>query len=160
MNTERLIGLDIETVKPFPQGEDWRDHRPLGISVLAISSMVAHTQFYAAGDDGYPGYAMELYQAADLVDQLQYFIHEGATLVTWNGMGFDWPVIAEESGRLEDVRELARNHNRHDVPRFLRQRVPVEPESRRRGYEGRNEVGGRGRGAGARSVGLWGQGRP
>ena len=25
MNPEKFIAIDIETVKPFPQGENWRD---------------------------------------------------------------------------------------------------------------------------------------
>ena len=28
---QNFIALDIETAKPFPSGEDWREHRPLEI---------------------------------------------------------------------------------------------------------------------------------
>ena len=110
MEVDNILALDIETIKTFPQGDDWHDHRPLGISVVAIASSVGNTQWFAAGDDGYPGAILRLGQMDALVDLLIEEVAKGATLVTWNGMGFDWPVIAEESKRLEDVQELAYHH--------------------------------------------------
>jgi hypothetical protein len=35
---------------------------------------------------------------------------EGYTIVTWNGLGFDFDVLAEESGMYEQCKELALNH--------------------------------------------------
>lgn len=35
---------------------------------------------------------------------------EGYTLLTWNGLGFDFPVLADESGLLAECQEFARNH--------------------------------------------------
>ena len=110
MDTDRILALDIETVKPFPQGDDWHDHRPLGISTVALASVMGGTQWFAAGDDGYPGALMRRWQVDALVDSLEREAANGMIFVTWNGMGFDWPVIAEESGRLESVQQLARHH--------------------------------------------------
>ncbi|NJL29595.1 MAG: hypothetical protein HC897_17760, partial [Thermoanaerobaculia bacterium] len=49
-------------------------------------------------------------QAAELVDYLLEQVAAGFTLLTWNGLGFDLDVLAEESGRLDDCRRLARSH--------------------------------------------------
>ena len=48
-------------------------------------------------------------EVKELVDYLNAQSLFG-TVVTWNGMGFDWPVLAEESGQPDTCRELARNH--------------------------------------------------
>ena len=33
MEPRNYLAFDLETVKPFPEGGDWREHRPLGIGV-------------------------------------------------------------------------------------------------------------------------------
>ena len=35
---------------------------------------------------------------------------DGYTIVTWNGLGFDFPVLADESGLLDRCIHLAENH--------------------------------------------------
>lgn len=45
-----------------------------------------------------------------LVDFLSDQIKNGYTIVTHNGLGFDFDVLAEESGRLDDCRKLAIGH--------------------------------------------------
>ena len=43
--------------------------------------------------------------------QMQELVAGGHQIVTWNGLGFDFPILAEESGRIhEEVKELALNH--------------------------------------------------
>jgi hypothetical protein len=48
--------------------------------------------------------------AAALVDHLVERARAGCTLVTWNGAGFDFRVLAQASGRIEDCIELAWDH--------------------------------------------------
>lgn len=45
-----------------------------------------------------------------LVNYLQKEVECGYTIVTWNGLGFDFEILAEESGMLENCRSLAIDH--------------------------------------------------
>ena len=49
----------------------------------------------------------------------------GYTLVTWNGLGFDFDVLAEESGRLDDCVRLANEHVDMMVHLFCVKGYPV-----------------------------------
>ena len=105
-----FIALDIETAKPFPSGDDWREHRPLGIACAVTTSTTNGTRpWHGHNPDGSPADQMTREEVKELVDYLNAQSLFG-TIVTWNGMGFDWPVLAEESGQPGTCRELARNH--------------------------------------------------
>ena len=110
MTPDTLIALDLETIKPFPPGERWQDHRPLGIACAATAARQGSTSWYARHPDGHPDERMNAEDASRLVDFLMDAHRGQNTIVTWNGMGFDWQVLAEESGRTEDCRTLARHH--------------------------------------------------
>ena len=47
---------------------------------------------------------------SSLIDHFQEITRQGVTIVTWNGLGFDWQVLAEESGRQQECRQLALQH--------------------------------------------------
>ena len=49
-------------------------------------------------------------EAAGLVRYLSEKVTQGYTIVTWNGVGFDLDVLAEESGLLEQCCTLALGH--------------------------------------------------
>ncbi len=49
-------------------------------------------------------------EAAALVDFLDCEVQAGKTLLTWNGAGFDFDVLAEESGLTATCRRLAAGH--------------------------------------------------
>jgi len=44
------------------------------------------------------------------VDFLKAQVTAGYTIVTWNGVGFDFDILGEESARVEDCRQLAIDH--------------------------------------------------
>ena len=44
---------------------------------------------------------MSQQEAAGLVEYLAAQVEHGYTIVTWNGLGFDFDILAEESGMLE-----------------------------------------------------------
>jgi hypothetical protein len=46
----------------------------------------------------------------NLVDHLTRMAADGYTVLTWNGLGFDFDVLAEEAGALDACRELALQH--------------------------------------------------
>ena len=108
---QRFVGFDLETAKPFPEGEGWRDYRPLRITCAAIwQSGKRHDVWYSKDDEGRPLDRMTREDVARLVGRLQALTEMGYQLVTWNGLGFDFDVLAEESGRLDDCAALARQH--------------------------------------------------
>ena len=111
--TNRYLGFDIETAKILPENfGDLQDHRPLGISCAAIwcADQEKAEVFYSKNSDGNPSEKMNVGDLSDFVDLLINRTREGYTVVTHNGLGFDFDILAEESGRLEDCRSLALNH--------------------------------------------------
>jgi hypothetical protein len=53
---------------------------------------------------------MTAQDAKELVRFLCQLVEDGATLVTWNGLGFDFDILAEESGLFGECKTLALNH--------------------------------------------------
>ena len=53
---------------------------------------------------------MSQQEAVKLVEYLATQVRHGYTIVTWNGVGFDFDILAEESGMLDECRRLARDH--------------------------------------------------
>ena len=68
------------------------------------------TLWHGGDDRSCPADKMSPQEAAALVRYLEDQTKRGYTVVTWNGVGFDLDVLAEESGMLEDCRELALGH--------------------------------------------------
>jgi hypothetical protein len=108
----RYLAFDIESAKILPEGvQDWSPHRPLGISCAAtLPSDGEVTLWYGKtpSDDFAPQMSVE--EAQSLVKYLTSAADSGYQIVTWNGLGFDFDILAEESGMLPDCRELALNH--------------------------------------------------
>ena len=104
----KYLAFDIETAKVMPEGEpNWRSCRPLGISCAAtlLSDTDELILWHGAASD-----RLSQQEAADLVEYLTAKVGHGYTIATWNGMGFDFDILAEESGMLAECRELAVNH--------------------------------------------------
>lgn len=109
----KYLAFDIETVKEYPQGDSWRDHRPLGIACAAAQQQDSPNPitWYSANPDGTIADSMSQHDVQRLLqDLLRYTTQEGYTLVTWNGLGFDFDVLAEESAQFELCRSLALTH--------------------------------------------------
>ena len=114
MTTRRkYAAFDLETAAEMDEGEDWRDYRPLGITCAAL-----HTRDFGqpirwcgTNPDGGIADQMTPEELGLMVRQLvNLTTQQGYTLVTWNGLGFDFDVLAEESGMLEECADLALNH--------------------------------------------------
>jgi len=108
-----LAAFDIEIAQEIPDGEtDWTRIRP-GVSCAAIALEGAGDPRTTADPRGEPAlfdpttHALTRDGASRLVDALQEAVRDGYTLVTWNGVGFDFPVLAEQSGRHEECVRLA-----------------------------------------------------
>lgn len=109
----KYLALDIETVKLVPAGaSDWRPYRPLGISCAAtIAAEQECPKLWCGGRNRErPAKRMKRDEVRKLVRYLQEAVRNGHTIVTWNGVGFDFDILAEESGLVETCKQLARNH--------------------------------------------------
>jgi hypothetical protein len=108
----RYCAFDLEIVKPLPDGVDnWKDYRPLGISCAATLNSDGELCLWH-GRTPAGGLADQISppEAAELVAYLQAQVEAGFTPLTWNGLGFDFDILAEESGLLTECRELATWH--------------------------------------------------
>ena len=105
----KYLAFDIEIAKEIPEGEtDWKAHRPLGITCAAAASSDGGLwNWYAHDALGKFTPKMIKSQCYQMVDDLIWLTTEGYTILTWNGLGFDFDILAEESGRHEECKELA-----------------------------------------------------
>ncbi|MHC4442562.1 MAG: ribonuclease H-like domain-containing protein [Planctomycetota bacterium] len=109
----KYLAFDIETAKDVPGADfNWQPHRPLGISCAAAlpSDAQETTVWHGRNEDGTPAKQMSKFEARQVVNELAELTCRGYTLLTWNGLGFDFDVLAEESDSFEECRNLVMNH--------------------------------------------------
>lgn len=109
----RYLAFDIETAKEVPGADfNWRPHRPLGIACAAIltSDSDQPLLWYAKTPDDLPAERMSQRDAQGLVEYLSRMAADGFTVLSWNGLGFDFDVLAEESGALVACTKCALGH--------------------------------------------------
>jgi len=102
----KLAAFDLEIAKQAPaDAGDLRRFAPLGITCAAVAfADTAEPTFW----QGVPQLTRP--ECQDMVRELQEFVRSGYTLVTWNGCAFDFWVLAQESGMIEECGALALNH--------------------------------------------------
>ncbi len=113
MAGRRYLAFDIETAKVLPPGVDnLLEHRPLGIACAAAyaSDSGEVTTWHGSTASDSPPPRMSPAEAADLVADLVKLVTDGYTLATWNGLSFDFDILAEESGAREQCIQLALDH--------------------------------------------------
>src|SRR5574341_2389782 len=99
--SRKFLAFDIETAKDVPGDDfDWKPHRPLSISCAATlaSDSEAPKLWHGRTGDGSPSQRLNREEAAELVGYLREAVEGGYTIVTWNGLAFDFDVLSEESG--------------------------------------------------------------
>ena len=108
----KYLAFDIEIAKVLPPGVyDLKDHRPLGITCAATYIGEGQPKlWYEQNPDGGVAPQMTQEQLVSLVAYLEEMVEAGYTLLTWNGCGFDFDILAEESGQVQRCRKLAWNH--------------------------------------------------
>jgi len=108
----RYVAFDIETAKVLPQSvTDLMDHRPLGIACVAAVVSGREEPFVWHGANGdEPAAQMSPAEVCSMIEQFAAWADEGYTLLSWNGLGFDFNVLAEESGLAEECARIALGH--------------------------------------------------
>ena len=110
---EILLAFHIETActEESPNG-DLNALRPLGITCATAIAQDITEPFVWHGKttSGEPSAKMTRDEAAQLVRDLQELVAKGYTIVTWNGVGFDFDILGEESGLYAECTQLATDH--------------------------------------------------
>jgi len=109
----KYLAFDIETAVDVPGADfNWRPRRPLGITCAAALSADAQKPivWHGKNADGTPAARMSANEARTVVDELVKMVADGYTLLTWNGLAFDFDVLSEESNSFEACQALAMNH--------------------------------------------------
>jgi hypothetical protein len=111
----KYLAFDIETAKIMPaEATNFQGYRPLGISCAAIAWMgksgLSTKSYHGRDEQQQPAGQMSRQECQELVHGLQKAVGDGFTLLTWNGLGFDFDILAEESGLHPECCMLARNH--------------------------------------------------
>ncbi len=110
MNGASFATFDLETAKVLPARADPKAHLPLGITVAAARLPSGVIRYWHGGGPEKPSPALTGPESAQLVRDLARLADGGTDIVTWNGAGFDFLVLAHESGMWEECARLAQNH--------------------------------------------------
>ncbi|MGD8849351.1 MAG: ribonuclease H-like domain-containing protein [Anaerolineales bacterium] len=102
----KLASFDIEIAAVLPEGiGDWSSHPDLGISCAAVAfEDRAEVKFWS----GVP--RLDPHAARLMAQELMEIHAEGYRIVTWNGCGFDFRVLAQESGMFKEMALVAMEH--------------------------------------------------
>jgi RNase_H superfamily len=109
----KYLAFDIETAKVVPSVDfNWKPHRPLGISCIAshASDGSEPRVWLSRSPAGAPATKMTQQDVATFIRHLADAARDGFVPVSWNGLAFDFDVLAEESGLVDECRRLARSH--------------------------------------------------
>jgi len=119
----QYAAFDLEIATEIPEGcDDWKALRPLGISCAAVYKVAdtngeryefTRTWRPHVGDAGRYEPRMTPAQCREMAHRLMMLHGLGFTLVTFNGLGFDLDVLAEECDdavTTRSLRALARGH--------------------------------------------------
>jgi len=109
----RFVSFDLEIAKQLPsQEQNLLKHRPLGITCAATaeSGCQQARTWFSREADGNPSSQMSRTDSIALVQYLLERVEAGDSIVTWNGVKFDFIVLADESGLDDECRALARAH--------------------------------------------------
>lgn len=111
--TQKWLAFDIETAKTVAGDDfDWKPHRPLGITCIASQSTAEDVPriWCSRRKSGEPAPQMTQSDVAEFVAWLATSQAEGFLPLSWNGLSFDFDILAEESALFDDCRRLALTH--------------------------------------------------
>lgn len=112
-SSRKYLAFDIETAAEIPiSAADWRPYRPLGISCAATlaSDEAGPRVWHGQTAEDVPAPRMQPAEAEKLVEYLASMVKAGYQILTWNGLAFDFDILAEESGLKDVCKRLAWDH--------------------------------------------------
>jgi hypothetical protein len=109
----KIASFDLEIAKELPQDPgDWRQYAPLGITcaAAALSNNGQGISWAKQMNHWNDRHRISVAGCRQIVYDLTELHNAGFRIVTWNGTGFDFAVLAQESGMVEECAHLALNH--------------------------------------------------
>jgi hypothetical protein len=105
----KYLAFDIEIARIMPEGvDDWSKYRPLGISCAATLPNDGEAAiWYGKTNSGDCASQLSVEETQELVKHLQTQVEAGYMILTWNGLGFDFDILAEESDMASECKSLA-----------------------------------------------------
>ena len=108
-----FLAFDMEIAQPVPDGGDLLAHRPgIACAGLMREGDARPVVLFDPADTPQwfdpATHAMTRAGATQVLDTLTAAVGRGDTIVTWNGAGFDFRLLADETGRHADCAQLAR----------------------------------------------------
>jgi hypothetical protein len=115
MVVRKLLAFDTEISKPVLDMKRWRGERPLGISCGTTFTSDNNKRIWHGGEqlDGRLQEQMPTNKCRELAKYLLEMHASGYTILTWNGLEFDFDILAEEcqdESLRKDLAKLALNH--------------------------------------------------
>jgi len=95
MDEQKVVAWDIEIAVPFPADKQWKKIRPLGISCASTVTSDGDARAWYGREKGHCD-RMSPLEVRSLVRYLHQLETQGYTIVSWNGLQFDFDVLAEE----------------------------------------------------------------
>lgn len=113
---KKVVAFDIEIATLIPEGEtDWKKHRPLGITCAALTTPRGTWTYAARNEAGEFTDRMSVDQCRELLYDIQTLEAAGHTILTWNGLGFDWDILGEEARAAETCAKYAIGEDHIDM---------------------------------------------
>jgi len=111
----KYVAFDLEVGKEVPEGGDWKELFPLGITCASTVTSDGHMLTWYHGNKGLWSVPSIGYMSPDEVGELIHYLKtkhdEGYVILTWNGLSFDFAVLADESnGQQRLCQNLAMDH--------------------------------------------------
>ncbi|MYH71336.1 MAG: hypothetical protein F4153_01955 [Acidimicrobiia bacterium] len=108
----RFAAFDLETRELIDNKRHGLEKGALGVTCIGLMLTGQHTAEMWYGNEPNEQIASQMSrdQLSKFVDRLKSLADDGFTIATWNGLSFDFRVLAAESGRYEDCRALALRH--------------------------------------------------
>ena len=115
MSEKKLLAFDTEISKLVINIKRWENERPLGISCGATITSDKDMKNWHGGEepDGRLRDKMPAAKCRELAEYLLKMYTSGYTILTWNGLQFDFNILAEEchdEALRKDLAKLALNH--------------------------------------------------
>jgi len=110
---QRFPAFDLETATVLPSDcPPWGTCGPVGISCAATWACDSDEPqlWFGCGSRRRPASRMAESEVRRLVRYLATQVQRGYTILTWNGLGFDFRILAEESGLSKECCDLAVEH--------------------------------------------------
>lgn len=112
---EKYVAFDVETSSDFPDDRPWYEvDVPMGISIIGTHAVTPTSEYpllWYGRERGAPTQSLTVSILDDFISYLESLVDDGYYVVSWNGLGFDFPALAHLHPQFEQrLYLLARYH--------------------------------------------------